>query len=79
MQIELIDTENRHALQVEDWYVHLNGVCYGYLYRSDKPSGYAVGIGQPDGEIEFYSIEGSKNAALEYAKKYIGLLLQSIH
>jgi hypothetical protein len=80
LSIALIDTKARqHTPTLEDWYIHVDGLCYGYLYRSDKPSGYAVGIGEPDGEIKHSSIESSKDAAIAYAEKHVALLLQSAH
>lgn len=80
LSIALIDTKARqHTSMLEDWYIHVDGICYGYLSRSDKPSGYAVGIDEPDGEIKHFSIEGSKDAAIAYAEKHVALLLQSTH
>lgn len=76
--ISLVDTKNRtHMPTLEDWYIHVDGVCYGYLYRCDKPNGYAVGIGKPDGKIKYFSIEGSKGDAITYAEKHVELLLNS--
>lgn len=78
LSIALIDTKNRqHTPTLEDWYIHVDGICYGYLNHCDKPSGYAVGIGKPDGEIKYFSIESSKDAAIAYAEKHVALLLQS--
>jgi hypothetical protein len=76
--IELIQTNTPICPLPEDWSVHVNGTCYGYLYRCDEPAGYAVGIGNPDREIKYFSIEDSKDEAIAYAEKHIGLLLESI-
>lgn len=64
---------------LKDWYIRVDGIYYGYLSRSDKPSGYAVGIDEPDSEIKHFGIEGSKDAAIVYAEKHVALLLQSTH
>jgi hypothetical protein len=80
LSIALVDTQARqHMPTLEDWYIHVDGLCYGYLSRSDKPSGYAVGIGEPDSKIKYFSIEGSKDAAISYAEKHVALLLQATH
>lgn len=63
LSISLVDIKNRtHMPTLEDWYIHVDGVCYGYLYRCDKPNGYAVGIGKPASRMEKSNISASRAA-----------------
>jgi hypothetical protein len=70
--LELVPVQANVRGSEEDWYLHLHGQSYGYLYRSTD--GYAVGIGEPEQEVQHCSIEPSKDAALAAAQRYLGLL-----
>lgn len=73
-KISLAQVQERARGSEEDWYIQFNGESYGYLYRCTE--GFAVGIGAPEQEVKYSSIEPSKEAAIEYAQKHLDLFLQ---
>jgi hypothetical protein len=78
VQIELVPVSAADRRSEEDWHIYHKGECYGYLCRRD---GYAVGISRPPhkGFVEYYTVKSSKEAAIEYARRHIGLLLAAMH
>lgn len=89
MKIELVRVEARRPPDAEDWYMQVNGVTHGYLYRCDAGKmrvvpepffdskepvqGYAVGILNAEGEVAHFSVEPTKEAALAFAEKHIAV------
>lgn len=53
MQFDLVPVAKAQRASEEDWYIHVDGVSRGYIYRVS--SGYAVGI-DVDGKIKHYGI-----------------------
>lgn len=74
MAIALVPVTKGSNVSDEDWYIHVDGVSRGYLYR--VADGYAVGI-DVKGKIEHRSIEADKEAALAFATTYVeGVVLE---
>ncbi|MFC3110651.1 hypothetical protein ACFQAT_13445 [Undibacterium arcticum] len=74
-EIELRDATRGRPPMREDWVVYYDGKCYGFIYRCDKPAGYAVGIGHPGLEVEFDNVAQNKQTAVEFAQKHIAMIL----